>query len=299
MARINPYLFRVFALAFGACAMVSAQTGQSAPQSHVRVIPGPIDLDQASAAGARQTPAPVLIPPNLPFSIENGKGASHPIRILAENEMPREDRDLLANAQSSIEERAGYQNLEFDGAGWTYSELVCPAMPNHMFVRFTRDNGTRQASLFSAAIPRNGNGRVHIIPIVRKGYSLFSPAPIGALTMAAFNRIRTEEGAGATADWLGTALCYAALAGANPKIGDMTIGEVNDTPAIFPPSLAVTAQGGAEIRFADVSAMPAPMQWTMFFDPNGKLVKAEHSPAYVAHFEKSKAVADPESQPRP
>ena len=70
-------------------------------------------------------------------------------------------------------------------------------------------------SVFSASVPRNGAGRVRIVPILKRGYSLFSPAPINALTISAFNHIRAEEGEAANSDWLGNALCYAALAGSH------------------------------------------------------------------------------------
>lgn len=298
MAGINRYLLLFSAIILGASAVLPAQTGQSNPSSHVKATPATLDLDEAPAVPTKKVPAPSLLPYNSMFSIDPKTGGSHSIQVLSEDEMSREDRDLLANAQSSIQERAGVQNLEFEGAGWTYQELVCSALPNHMFLRFTRDNGTRQMSMFSAAIPRNGNGRVHIIPIVRKGYSLFSPAPIGALTMAAFSRIRTEEGAGASADWIGTGLCYAALAGANPKIGSLTIGDGAETPADFPPSLTITVDGGAVIRFADMAATP-PMEWTMFFDPKGKLTKANHSPAYIVRVHESKPKADDAGPAKP
>lgn len=201
--------------------------------------------------------------------------------MLSEDEMSREDRDLLANAESTIREHAGIENMEFNGAGWSYHQLLCPALPNHLFIRFTRDDGTRQMSMFSAAIPRNGNGRIHIIPIVRKGYSLFSPAPVGAMTIAAFNRIRAEEGEGASAEWLGTGLCYAALAGANPQVEKPAVEQGKDIYATMPPTLLITPQGGATIRFADVSNATKPIEWSMIFDSRGKLVKASHEAAYV------------------
>ena len=196
--------------------------------------------------------------------------------------MSREDRDLVADGESSIRERVGFENLDFNGSGWTYHQLVCPALPKHLFLRFTRDDGTRQMSMFSAAIPRDGNGRVHIIPIVRKGYSLFSPAPIGAMTIAAFNHIRAEEGEGASADWVGTGLCYAALAGANPQVQlQPGLDENLAEPVVIPPTLKVNSEGGAVIQFADVSTAPKPMEWSMIFDKKGKLVKASHERAYV------------------
>jgi hypothetical protein len=91
-----------------------------------------------------------------------------------------------------------------------------PALPEHLFLRFTRNDGAGDVSLFSASIPR-GEGRVRIIPIQRRGYSLFSPAPINAMTISAFNHIRDEERSDQAPDWLGTGLCYAALAGAHPQ----------------------------------------------------------------------------------
>jgi hypothetical protein len=281
MARIHPSLFLSFAIVFGACGALCAQSDQSTPPGHVKVIPAPLGVDEAAGGHVKTLPAPTFTPVKTPFAIDNAGGSSaRSIRVLSEEEMTRADRDLFADAESSIREQAGVENLEFDGGGWTTRELVCPALPNHMFLRFTRDDGTRSMSMFSAAIARNGNGRVHIIPIVRKGYSLFSPAPIGALTIAAFNRVRAEEGEGAGADWLGTGLCYAALAGANPEAGKGEAGTENPA-ASMPPTLTITAQGGAVIRFADMSLDARPMEWSMFFDPKGKLVKASHIAAYV------------------
>jgi hypothetical protein len=214
------------------------------------------------------------------------------IEILSADQMTRHDRDLEADAEASIQERAGFQNLEFNEGSWTYRQLVCPALPNHLFLRFSRNEGTSEASMFSAAIPRRGEGKVRIIPIVRKGYSLFSPAPIGALTIASFNRIRSEENTDWPASWLGTALCYAALAGANPQAGELPPqpqegevaphpSEMEHVPLTIEPTFVKTKDGGTIVRFADVSTNPHPMEWNLIFDPKGTLLKATHFPAYV------------------
>ncbi len=212
------------------------------------------------------------------------------IKILSADQMTRHDRDLEANAEASIQEQAGFQSLEFNEGPWTYEQLVCPALPNHLFLRFSRNEGTREMSMFSAAIPRTGDGKVRIIPIVRKGYSLFSPAPIGALTIASFNRIRSEENPDWRANWLGTGLCYAALAGANPQAGELPPppqegklapqpSETEHVPVTMEPTLFLKPDGGAIVRFADVSTMPHPMEWSLIFDRKGTLMKATHSPA--------------------
>jgi hypothetical protein len=193
--------------------------------------------------------------------------------------MSQQDRDLAADAESAIGERAGFANLEFNQGKWSYQQVVCPALPGHLFLQFTRNNGKGDVSVFSASIPRGGDGRVRIIPILRRGYSLFSPAPINALTISAFNHIRAEEHVDNTPEWLGTGLCYAALAGVHPQIGPPEETAIKKLPAVPPGRLTIPVHGGAVIRFTDVAAIPRPMEWSMTFNGKGKLLKATHSAA--------------------
>jgi hypothetical protein len=299
MGRAYLYLFIFVAAAMGTCARLPAQADPYVPSTQVKTMPAPSDGDGMPALRVKQLPAPGAGESVAAFSSEQTNPLSHSIQIISEAEMTRADRDLVADAQSSIQERAGFENLEFDNGGWIYHELVCPALPNHLFLRFTRDDGTRQMSMFSASIPRDGNGRVHIIPIVRKGYSLFSPAPVGALTIAAFNRIRTEESDTSSGDWLGTGLCYAALAGANPQTPASAGGDSGEAGSVLPPTLMHTAEGGAIIRFADVSTLPKAMEWTLTFTSTGKLMHAEHRPASIERSASSKAGVDRQEPAKP
>jgi hypothetical protein len=228
------------------------------------------------------------MPPETPlsarvsFAIDKPKGDAPPLEIRDAGAMSRPDQDLAADAEATIQEKAGFENLEFNQGTWTYKQLVCPALPNHLLLRFSRDDGTRSMSMFSAAIPRAGEGKIRIIPIVRRGYSLFSPAPINALTISAFNHIRAEEHFDAAPDWVGTGLCYAALAGANPQIvAPVTVEAKEDAiPLATPPTLLVEYDG-AIISFVDVAAAPRAMEWSMTFNRKGQLLKARHSPAYL------------------
>jgi hypothetical protein len=202
------------------------------------------------------------------------------IRLLSPEQMTEAGRMLEADAESSIAERAGFNDIAFNQGKWGYEQLVCPALPHHLFLRFTRNNGTHDVSVFSVSIPRNGQGRLRVIPILRRSYSLFSPAPINAMTIAAFNHIRTEEQAESTPSWLGTALCYAALAGANPLAAHESM---TDGPKVFPaasaPELEIPPQGGAIVRFTDMAAAPRPMVWNLIFNRKGRILKATHAPA--------------------
>ncbi|HTW61833.1 MAG TPA: hypothetical protein VMD55_08480 [Terracidiphilus sp.] len=236
--------------------------------------------DSTTPPNARPVPertVPTPFPPG-PAPLEFARS----IQLRSADAMSEQDRLLEADSESSIAERAGYADIAFNEGKWSYRQLVCPALPNHLFLRFTRNNGAGDVSVFSASIPRNGEGRIRIIPIERRSYSLFSPAPVNALTIAAFNRIRAEDQSGQpgqpghTPGWLGTALCYAALAGANPMAAPQDAAGAKSFPSASAPSLEIPAQGGAIVRFTDFSSLPRPMEWTLIFSGKGRLLKATH-----------------------
>jgi hypothetical protein len=288
---------RIFsaALAVAAvCAFCLPVHAQSAPRSVPEASVNPKPIPEASL-----NPKPIAgrkVPVPFPTGADPLEIARS-IRLLAPEEMAEPDRLLEANSESSIAERAGYADIAFNQGAWSYRQVACPALPNHLFLRFTRNNGAGDESVFSASIPRNSEGHIRVIPIERRSYSLFSPAPINALTIAAFNRIRSEDQPGPAPDaaaiptpdspasWLGTALCYAALAGANPMAAPLNTANGKVYPAAPAPSLEIPSEGGAIIRFTDFSAERnaslRPMAWSLIFNGNGKLLKATHGIASV------------------
>ncbi len=236
-----------------------------------------------AADGVRRGTPIVQHGPPLPFP--PGRASSGPavIEFRAPGQMTEADHELEAGAESSIAARAGIADLEFNQGEWTYRQIVCPALPNHLLLRFTRDNGARDQSVFTASIPRNGQGHVRVIPLIRRGYSLWSPAPVNAITIAAFNQIRREEGSAAGTDWLQTGLCYAALAGADPVVGrlmgPLTAGATMRQPVPSFAEMEIPASGGAIIRFTDQASAFHPTLWTMTFSPGGTLLKVKREPA--------------------
>jgi hypothetical protein len=263
-----------------------------------RLFPAALALASlfALCPNARTQSAPDTTPPNAkpvpertvptPFPPFAGPlEIARSIQLRSSDAMSEQDRLLEADSESSIAERAGYANIAFNEGKWSYRQLMCPALPNHLFLRFTRTKGAGDVSVFSASIPRNDTGRIRIIPIERRSYSLFSPAPVNALTIAAFNHIRAEDQPGPTPDsapgWLGTALCYAALAGANPIAGPEDAAGERTFPSASAPSMEIPAQGGAIVHFTDLSVVPRPMEWTLIFNGKGRLLKATHSSAGI------------------
>ncbi len=235
---------------------------------------------KASDPREKAIPAPQPLKPYFSEDPARVRG----IEFRSVEQMSEKDRLQAANAEGSIAESTRYAGLEFNQGQWSYRQVVCPALPNHIFLRFLRNSGTGDSTVFTASIPRGEEGRVRIIPIQLRGYSLFSPAPINALTISAFNHIRAEENPGQdedkAPDWLGTALCYAALAGGHPQPATLIEESGNGkTPIASMALLAVGSNGGAVLSFTDMSARQRPMRWTMTFDRKGKLVKGGHAPA--------------------
>jgi hypothetical protein len=263
--RISPVVLALslLALVFVCPAAARGQDQASEISRHERIVPDPVPAKPFSTTATRQTPL---------YSVE----------FRSADQLSQRDRLLLADAESSIAEHAGFAGLEYQQSNWNYRQIVCPTFPNHLFLRYTRNNGAGDMTVFSASIPRDGEGRVRIVPILKRGYSLFSPAPINALTISAFNHIRAEEGEAANTDWLGNALCYAALAGSQPQIR-----AVDAEPGVHKPIAALTAAMDVEmqtpgmevVRFDDAAAHPHAMEWAMTFTHEGRLIKAAHRPA--------------------
>jgi hypothetical protein len=200
------------------------------------------------------------------------------VDFLATDQITPQDRELATDADAEITERARAAGFRFDQDKWNSQQIVCSALPNHLFMQFKR-SGNGSESILTASIPRGGQGQVRIVPIMRRGYSLFSPAPINAQTVSVFNHIRDEEHPEKAPEWLATGLCYAALAGARPSIESQEESKIQKLPAAPSGGLTIQPQGGAVIFFTDLATLPRLMQWTMTFDGHGKLLKAAHFPA--------------------
>ncbi len=233
----------------------------------------------------RIVPAPVQ---PMPFAADTVvRDGSYSVRIGMFDALSPQDRLLVDNAESAITELARSAGLEYGGGGgWRYRKIDCSSFPNHLFLQFSRNQATSDRSAFTASVPRTG-GKVRVIPLLKRGYSLFSPAPINAITISAFNHIREEEGSVANRDWLGNALCYAALSGAQPEISPSDAWPTAQKPV---PSLGATiaiqlnnAAGREVITFDDIAARPHPMEWSMTFTRRGRLIKATHRPADMLH----------------
>ncbi len=254
------------------------------PPSYVLTAILAISASSAPAASQKAHKGIVKFPPpeteiRAPFALHAPSRQAGSIAFRAEDSMTAPDRQAAAGAMPAIRKSAALAGFDLDHGRWTYQQIVCPVFPNHVLLLFSRNNGAGDVSEFSAAVPRNTEDAARILPILRRSYALFPPAPANGLAISVFNWIRAGENPRKKAPWLTTALCYAALtgtrvvlpepAGKNTKAG---------VPLAMSPLLNVGADGSAVIRFDDVEAPQHPKEWDLAFNSDGELLRVTVTP---------------------
>jgi hypothetical protein len=232
-----------------------------------------------------------------PFPLDARTGRVQELEFRAPEQMTAADRSLAEANEGEIARRAELQGFHFGSGGdggWGYEQAVCPAFPDHLILEYSRGEGAGDATLFSVAIPRGGEGHVRVIPVRRRGYSLWTPASSNALTLNDFNHMVKEGGNGlshdshpsgvdlplGTPDWLTLGLCYAALAGGHVRAALVALTPQEQVyPMLTPAMLKVSGKGGAVVRFADATPHVKQMDWVMTFAQNGRLMQVKHTPS--------------------
>ncbi len=204
--------------------------------------------------------------------------------------MSSADRSLLAHSMPRIVTLADEQGFAFpgqgsgevSGLGWEARQAVCTALPDHLLMNYRRAPGTHHEASFSVVILRTGSGRLHLVPVERKGYSLYTPSRRNRLTMVVFNDLLREDAHAVRADWLGLALCYAALAGDQVQAVTTLMPSGGDpSPNYMPASLSVSWKAPPSITFVGLPPSGgSPLQWTLLFERSGRLHKVQMKKAY-------------------
>jgi hypothetical protein len=232
-----------------------------------------------AAVATAQEPAP-LPPPSQPVKAVQSlseREKSLPLRpagqsrleveIIPEAAISAENKQIIAAAQQELRSRAAIDAISLNDHGWTIEQIACPAFPHSIVLRYTAGKSARDRSEFIASIA--GDGReVGLIPIVRKGYSVYSPMPANAMTIGAINTMLAREDAKPPVSQI--AVCYAALIGAKAETAPdgKSVVKLEVPPAIKVPV------AGDETVLVTTRGLP-PQSWSLEFDHRGKLLKAE------------------------
>ena len=217
---------------------------------------------------------PKAVSPVFPLNAKTP--ARQALEFRSPEQMTGADRALTEANQGEIARRAGLAGLNMERGEWGYEQAVCPVFPGHLILEYSQGNGDRDVTLFAAVIPR-GEGHVRVIPVRRRGYSLWTPASSNALTINDFNHMVAEGHEGLPPDWLTLGLCYSALAAGHVRAALAAQRPADEVfPLLAPATLTVEKKGGAEVHFSDTTAQVKAMDWVLEFDARGRLVKVKH-----------------------
>lgn len=249
-----------------------------------------LDSNTGEACGLKVNPA--LSKPLVdPFLTQNHSVETTTLSYVSVDQLGTSDRALLQSRLPRIvalaqEQGFDFQGQEQDGAssGWVARQAVCSALPDHMIVSYVRAAGTHSEASFTVAIPRTGNGRIHLVPVERKGFTLYTPSRRNRLTIVIFNDLLKDDARAVRSDWLGLGVCYAALAG--DRVQAVTTLRPSSPPGIPQPtyttaSLSLSWKQPPAITFVGLPpGGSTPRQWTLIFTPAGSLHKVLISHAH-------------------
>lgn len=257
----SKFLSSIACALLASVAWCAAQDGLGSQKNKVRILPPTADVSS-------------------PFAVDAPSAQrSNAVVLLPSDSMTAQDRRAVQDASPEIRTKAALRDFDLQRGAWSYQQIACPVFPAHILLLFSRYNGIGEVSRFSAVVPRDAGESVHVLPILRRSYALFTPAAVNPVTIAAFNVLRSHEHPGQKVDWLATGLCYAALTGSDVKLPPAV--DAAGTQAFSPVMnsiLQVEEDGSAVVRFFDVEDTRQIKSWSLTFDKEGKLISVAITP---------------------
>ncbi len=271
------------ALSAPVCAVLSAQQ-----QAQPAAQPCAQTSGSHTSCGLKVTPAANAMPKLAPFALDSSSASASKLHYRTMDQMSAADRALLRQAAPQIAIRAVDQGFHVDGneagkgsdaafADWNLRQVDCDALPSYLLMSYVRDAQTNRTASFTVAIPRLASGRLHLVPVERRGFSLYTPSSRNAMTRVVFNDLLREDARAARNNWFGLGLCYAALAGFHVQaVTTLDPSGGDPHPAYMPASLSVSWKRPPSITFVGLPpAQSRPMQWTLLFTRQGTLGKVK------------------------
>lgn len=214
--------------------------------------------------------------------------ASHLVTlpVLTAAEMTEADAALLARREADVSRAAAFYGFDIsDSNSWSYRQVVCRALPEHLILAFTNETSPKGPSRFVAVVPHDA-GDVELVTDVSHGLLPYRPAWKSGNAYSVFNRMveadRGERALRSNSHWLNLAMCYVALAGgtvpqvANP-LDDVAASEALVKRDGSTPIIRIGDHGAADVAFSDVQQPKRTANWSLSFDREGRLKKADLS----------------------
>ena len=213
-----------------------------------------------------------------PFAFASGASTAVPLtQIVPASQMTRADLALIHAKHSQIEEAAAFRGYHLNVSHWIYSEVRCPLIPGYLMLRYRNQLPSGAEWLFTALVPR-GRGRVLIVPVLYRSATPYGPAAQAKNTIAVFNRVVPAAMAAQSIQpdgpWLQLAVCYAAMAGASPRV----LNQANFKLALLnAPVTSLRMSEGSSRRhivFTDPGSSGGYTVWSIHLSGKGRVTAA-------------------------
>ncbi len=206
---------------------------------------------------------------------------TYTLPVLDAGAMHAADRELLQRREADVSRAAAFYGFDISDSHWSYRQVVCNTLPDHLILSFESDSPEHGASRFVAVLPP-GDGKVQVVTAYAHGLLPFHAAWEKSTAYAAFNRMteadRGEHRLGPDSHWLNLGMCFAALTGHVPQVAE-PVNDVAASEALLKrngstPIILIEPTGNAVVNFTDISETETVSNWSLSFDPKGRLVKA-------------------------
>jgi hypothetical protein len=201
--------------------------------------------------------------------------------VLDAGEMSAADRALLQQREVDVSSAAAFYGFDISDSHWTYQQIVCRSLPDHMMLSFENGSVEHGPSHFVAVVPANGE-KVQVVTEYAHGLLPFRAAWEKSTAYEAFNRMtatdRGEHELGPQSHWLNLGMCFVALTGHLPRVPEpqenVAASEALTKRNGSTPIILIDPGKAAEVDFSDVSEARTG-NWRLHFDNRGRLTKAE------------------------
>ena len=203
-------------------------------------------------------------------------------------QMAPADAALLRKRHRELATEAAFFGYNFDTTGWTIDQTLCPDIPDALLLHARRRFHDGAESLFTALVPR-GPARVWVVPVLYRNATPFHAAIGSERSMTVFNRAVPASIAAHALDpqahWLLYALCYAEVAGAEPRVPSHFNGNLALVRAPAPTLQISEASSVTSVLFTDRDAPAHYNVWSVSFNQAGHVTAAAATTLadYVAH----------------
>ncbi len=235
-----------------------------------------------AAALAAILPSGVVFAQDLPApaaqTVTNGRAIT--LERRSPEQMGAADAALVRARQQAISDEALFFGYDLRSGTWSYDQVLCPEIPDYLILHYRGRYRNGTTSLFTALVPRVAN-RVMVVPVVYRNATPYDSAASAERTISVFNRVFpgpiAEADTQPSGNWLGLALSFAAVAGAEPTVPKTPAPEPAFVRAPIARVEAAPHYRIHDLQFADLVGRNQYTIWNISLNDDGRVIRASES----------------------